>query len=60
MRTEAHLLFFISFHSMMTKIVFDIHTRQPVYAVCLTDETQRCVMLTTSIFKAIKKVTENK
>jgi hypothetical protein len=45
---------------MMTKIVFDIHTRQPVYAVCLTDETQRCVMLTTSIFKAIKKVTENK
>ena len=39
---------------MMIKYTFDIQTQQPVYAVC--DNDDNCLMLTTSILAAIKKV----
>jgi hypothetical protein len=39
---------------MTIRYTFDIQTKQPVYAVC--DIQGNCLMLTTSIFNAIKKV----
>ena len=39
---------------MIIRYTFDINTQQPVYAVCTIQG--QCVMLTTSIFDAIKKV----
>lgn len=39
---------------MFIKYTFDIQTKQPVYAVCNTN--QQCVLLTTNILTAIKKV----
>lgn len=39
---------------MIIKYTFDIKTKQPVYAVC--NQQQECVLLTTNIFTAIKKV----
>jgi hypothetical protein len=39
---------------MTIKYTFDIQTKQPVYAVC--DNQGNCLMLTTSISTAIKKV----
>ena len=38
---------------MLIKTVFDIQTKQPVYAVCET-KTERCGFVTYSITKAIK------
>jgi len=38
---------------MLIKTVFDIQTKQPVYAVCET-QTERCGFVTYSITKAIK------
>ena len=39
---------------MTIKYTFDIQTKQPVYAVCTIQG--QCVMLTTSITTAIKKI----
>lgn len=39
---------------MFIKYVFDIQTKQPVYAVC--NQQQQCVMITTNITTAIQKV----
>jgi len=41
---------------MTIKYTFDINTQQPVYAVCDHDV---CIMLTTSITTAIKKVQQH-
>jgi len=38
---------------MTIKYTFDVNTKQPVYAVCQDDV---CILLTTSIMTAIKKV----
>ena len=38
---------------MTIKYTFDINTKQPVYAVCDNDQ---CILLTTDILTAIKKV----
>jgi len=38
---------------MTIKYTFDVNTKQPVYAVCKDDV---CILLTTSIMTAIKKV----
>ena len=39
---------------MFIKYTFDIQTKQPVYAVC--NQQQQCILLTTNILTAIKKV----
>ena len=39
---------------MIIKYTFDIQTKQPVYAVC--NHQHQCVMVTTNILNAIKKV----
>lgn len=39
--------------TMLIKTVFDIQTKQPVYAVCET-KTERCGFVTYSITKAIQ------
>jgi len=38
---------------MTIRFTYDIHTQQPVYAVC---NQGTCILLTTSILTAIKKV----
>lgn len=38
---------------MLIKTTFDIQDRTPVYAIC-DPNTERCGMITTSIFNAIK------
>lgn len=40
-------------NQMTIKYTFDINTKQPVYAICDQDV---CIMLTTSITTAIKKI----
>ena len=40
---------------MTIKYTYDVNTQQPVYAVCHNDV---CIMLTTSITTAIKKIQE--
>jgi hypothetical protein len=37
---------------MLIKTTFDIHTHNPVYAIC--DANHQCGMITTSIVNAIK------
>jgi hypothetical protein len=44
---------------MIIRYTFDIHTQQPVYAVCEAS-TGTCLMLTTSITTAINKIKSNK
>jgi len=38
---------------MLVKTTFDIHTHQPVYAIC-DIRSHQCLMLTTSVTQAIK------
>lgn len=38
---------------MLIKTTFDIHTHNPVYAIC-DPSTERCGMITTNILSAIK------
>lgn len=37
---------------MLIKTTFDIHTKQPVYAIC--NANHQCGMITTNILNAIK------